>query len=51
MVAVQGPAAPAALEEAVGILPKRFRTYRGLWGLARSIWPGPGTPANGAEKS
>ena len=27
MVAVQGPAAPAALERALGILPKRFRTY------------------------
>jgi len=28
MVAVQGPEAPAALEQAIGILPKRFRTYR-----------------------
>jgi aminomethyltransferase len=28
MVAVQGPDAPAALEEALGVLPKRFRTYR-----------------------
>ena len=27
MVAVQGPAAPAALEAALGVLPKRFRTY------------------------
>ena len=28
MVAVQGPEAPAALEQAIGTLPKRFRTYR-----------------------
>ncbi len=34
MVAVQGPAAPAALEEVVGILPKRFRTYAGSLGSA-----------------
>ena len=27
MVAVQGPRAPAALEEVIGIEPKRFRTY------------------------
>ena len=27
MVAVQGPAAPAALEEALGISPRRFRAY------------------------
>ena len=27
MVAVQGPAAPSALEAALGVLPKRFRTY------------------------
>ena len=27
MVAVQGPEAPAALEAALGVLPKRFRTY------------------------
>ena len=28
MVAVQGPEAPAALEGAIGVVPKRFRTYR-----------------------
>ena len=28
MVAVQGPEAPVALEQAIGILPKRFRTYQ-----------------------
>ena len=28
MVAVQGPEAPAALEAALGVLPKRFRTYK-----------------------
>ena len=28
MVAVQGPEAPAAMEQALGLLPKRFRTYR-----------------------
>ncbi|MEX0667536.1 MAG: glycine cleavage system aminomethyltransferase GcvT [Acidimicrobiia bacterium] len=28
MVAIQGPEAPAALEAAIGVLPKRFRTYR-----------------------
>jgi aminomethyltransferase len=28
MVAVQGPEAPAALEAATGVLPKRFRTYK-----------------------
>ena len=32
MVAVQGPAAPAALEEAIGILPKRFRDLSGVPG-------------------
>ena len=34
MVAVQGPAAPPALEEALGVLPNRFRTYEAMLGSA-----------------
>jgi glycine cleavage system T protein (aminomethyltransferase) len=31
MVAVQGPAAPDALQQVIGVLPKRFRTYSATW--------------------
>jgi aminomethyltransferase len=50
MLAVQGPAAPSALEEAVGILPKRFRTYTGSLGPAPVYLAGTGyTGERGGE--
>ena len=50
MVAVQGPAAPAALEETLGIAPKRFRTYRSPFDSARVHLAGTGyTGERGGE--
>jgi aminomethyltransferase len=50
MVAVQGPAAPVALEESVGIAPKRFRTYRSTLGSSSVHLAGTGyTGERGGE--
>jgi len=50
MVAVQGPAAPAALEEAVGISTRRFRAYRSSLGSSSVHLAGTGyTGERGGE--